>query len=444
MADEDEVKEYRWETGYEKTWCVIHFIRFRVKNRSLNSYFRSREAIKEDDDGLVDSAIAEIILKAKRRRQAKKKSQSRLGMMRHLCLILDCTENMSTPDLKPTRFICTLKLLEVFIEEFFDQNPISQLGLFAMKSKRTEKVTEMAGSGRKHIKALKALTTLNLSGEPSLQNSLELAHNKLKIVPAHASREILIVMGSLTTCDPSDINVTIEQLKVDGIRCSMIHLCAEIGICRQLAIHTGGTYGAVLDDSHFKDQLLAHIDPPPATKTQEFALIKMGFPHGQCTTGSGAGGGVEEDTTATAAAAGKESGAQLTMCMCHIDSTDEPSKLNAGGYHCPQCLSKYCELPVECLSCGLTLVSAPHLARSYHHLFPVAHFKEAALSDVIVFAESCYACKKTFAATHDKTVYQCENCDQIYCVDCDIFVHDVLHVCVGCNTIPGVVNKKSV
>lgn len=72
-----------------------------------------------------------------------------------MCLVLDCTENMSTPDLKPTRFICSLKLLEVFIEEFFDQNPISQLGVFAMKSKRTEKVTEMAGSSRKHIKALK-------------------------------------------------------------------------------------------------------------------------------------------------------------------------------------------------------------------------------------------------------------------------------------------------
>lgn len=394
----------------------------------------SREAIKEDDDGLVDSAIADIILKAKRRRQAKKKSQSRLGMMRHLCLILDCTENMSTPDLKPTRFLCCLKVLEVFIEEFFDQNPISQLGLFAMKNKRTEKVTEMAGSFRKHIKALRALSSLTPTGEPSLQNSLELAHSKLKIVPGHASREILIIMGSLTTCDPSDIKLTIEQLKADGIRCSIISLSAEIGICRQLATNTGGTYGAILDDSHFKDQLLAHVDPPPAAKTQEFALIKMGFPHGQHA----------EEVLSPKQAAGGTSGTQLTMCMCHIDSNDEPSKLNAVGYHCPQCLSKYCELPVECISCGLTLVSAPHLARSYHHLFPVPHFKEAALAEVVVFAESCYACKKQFAATQDKTVYQCEACDQIYCVDCDIFIHDVLHVCVGCNTIPAVVenNKK--
>lgn len=117
--------------------------------------YLNREAIKEDDDGLVDSAIADIILKAKRRRMAKKKGHSRLGMMRHLCIILDCTENMNTPDLKPTRFLCSLKLLEVFIEEFFDQNPISQLGIIAMKGKRAEKVTDLAGSFRKHVKALK-------------------------------------------------------------------------------------------------------------------------------------------------------------------------------------------------------------------------------------------------------------------------------------------------
>ena len=41
-----------------------------------------------------------------------------------------------------------------------------------------------------------------------------------------------------------------------------------------------------------------------------------------------------------------------------------------------QCNAKYCELPVECKSCGLTLVSAPHLARSYHHLFPLPPFIE--------------------------------------------------------------------
>ena len=51
-------------------------------------------------------------------------------------------------------------------------------------------------------------------------------------------------------------------------------------------------------------------------------------------------------------------------------------RFTTGGYFCPVCESKYCELPIECKVCGLTLVIAPHLARSYHHLFPLAPYAE--------------------------------------------------------------------
>lgn len=234
---------------------------------------------------MVDGAIADIIQKAKRKRQANKKGQSRLGMMRHLFIIIDCSEAMSMPDLKPTRMMCTQKLLEIFVEEFFDQNPISQFGLIGLKGKRAEKISDMAGSARKHVKAIKLLHKTALVGEPSLQNGLDLALSTLKMIPAHASREILVIMGSLTTCDPTNINSTIETLKKEGVRCSVVSLSAEIRICRYLAEQTGGVYGAVLDDSHFKDQLLQHIDPPPAAQRQENALIKMGFPHGQIEDG---------------------------------------------------------------------------------------------------------------------------------------------------------------
>lgn len=48
------------------------------------------------------------------------------------------------------------------------------------------------------------------SGEPSIQNGLELALRSLRMLPSHASREVLIILGSLTTCDPGDINETIK------------------------------------------------------------------------------------------------------------------------------------------------------------------------------------------------------------------------------------------
>ncbi|XP_022229700.1 general transcription factor IIH subunit 2 [Drosophila obscura] len=406
MADDDrdDQKEYRWETGYEKTW----------------------EAIKDDEDGLLDGAIADIIQKAKRQRQAQKAKQNRLGMMRHLFIILDCSESMSVPDLKPTRLRCTLKLLDQFIEEFFDQNPISQMGIIALKAKRAEKITELTGTSRVHLKALEGLANVPLTSEPSLQNGLDLALKTLKVVPSHASREIVIVMGSLTTCDPVDINLTIDELKKEGIRCSVISLSAEIHIARYLTQQTRGTFGAVLDDAHFRDQLMSQVDPPPAAKTQHNSLIRMGFPHSK--------NEVE----------GKD--APLSMCMCHIENLEEPSELCTTGHHCPQCNSKYCELPVECQSCGLTLVSAPHLARSYHHLFPVPNFDEIPFESLPKASSDrggtgtteCYACMKLFVPVADKTVFKCGFCKQFFCLDCDIFIHDTLHACVGCNTIPGV------
>lgn len=58
----------------------------------------------------MDQAIADLILAAKRKRQAEKKGNNRLGMMRHLFIVIDCSESMSLQDLKPTRLICTLRV----------------------------------------------------------------------------------------------------------------------------------------------------------------------------------------------------------------------------------------------------------------------------------------------------------------------------------------------
>jgi hypothetical protein len=59
---------------------------------------------------------------------------------------------------------------------------------------------------------------------------------------------------------------------------------------------------------------------------------------------------------------------------------------------------------VECKACGLTLVSAPHLARSYHHLFPLPAFKE------VIF--SCCAC--AFVDIHKSQLLRVRFCLQIY------------------------------
>jgi transcription initiation factor TFIIH subunit 2 len=152
MADDDDAKEYRWETGYEKTWEEIR------EDKEGKQSERPLQAHKTSCfhlfSGLISGSINEIIQKAKRKRQEAKKGTSRLGMMRYIYLMLDCSEAMSIPDLKPTRFLNSLKMLQLFIEEFFDQNPISQIGLILLKNKRAEKILDLAGNYKNHVKIL--------------------------------------------------------------------------------------------------------------------------------------------------------------------------------------------------------------------------------------------------------------------------------------------------
>lgn len=151
MADDDDAKEYRWETGYEKTWEEIREDKEgKLKLAQLKKFHIYAKVLL----GLIQGSINDIIQKAKRKRQEAKKGSSRLGMMRHLYIILDCSEAMLIPDLKPTRFLNTLKMLQLFIEEFFDQNPISQIGIILLKNKRAEKIADLAGNYKNHIKML--------------------------------------------------------------------------------------------------------------------------------------------------------------------------------------------------------------------------------------------------------------------------------------------------
>ncbi|XP_013143875.1 PREDICTED: general transcription factor IIH subunit 2 [Papilio polytes] len=391
--DEQDPKEYRWETGYEKTW----------------------EAIKEDEDGLVEGLVAEFAQKAARKSAAPRKGPVRLGMMRHLLVAIDCSEAMNCPDIKPLRFLCTLKLLEKFVEEFFDQNPLSQLGIIAMKNKRAERITELSGNIRKHIKAVQSLTNLALVGEPSLQNTLELAGRILRPLPGHASRELLVLFASLTTCDPGDIVPTIQGLKTDGIRCSVIGLAAEVRICKKLCQDTGGEYGVVLDDVHYRSLLLEHTSPPPRARALDAGLVKMGFPHTPPPN-------TQSDPSGNA-------DPPITVCMCHLE---EGEGVGGEGHLCPQCRSKYCSLPAQCRTCGLTLASAPHLARSYHHLFPVEPYEELNNEGQ---AQSCFACIRNFTDL-DKQIFRCKRCSEYYCWECEGVVGSSLHVCPGCAARP--------
>ena len=380
---DEEGEGYRWEGNYEKTW----------------------ELIQETDGGLVDTTTTNA-KREKRRLIQQRLSNVKLGVMRHVFLVLDQSVNMEDNDLKPSRFMCLKKLSEQFILEFYDQNPISQIGVIVVKNGKGQKISELSSNINKHIANIKAQKACE--GQFSLYNGLEIAFKTLSSMPSYASREIIIVAGSLTSVDPHPINDMLTQLAESNIRVSVIGLSAAVQIFNRVSAATGGTYNVMLDEQHLQELLRLQCAPPAATPTMEPSLVKMGFPP-HVTEGP------------------------LSLCQCHVDDKSK-AELTTHGFTCPTCASKYCEVPVECKICSLTLVCAPHLARSYHHLFPLAQFTETPTEELIDDSMVCGGCTKTFA--NQKHVYRCEACNSYFCYTCDIFVHDMLHHCPGCESRP--------
>lgn len=149
-------------------------------------------------------------------------------------------------DFRPSRMGVVSKHVEAFIREFFDQNPLSQIGLVMIKDGVADYLTDMGGSPESHIKAL--MSKLECSGEASLQNALELVHENLNQIPSYGHREALILYSALSTCDPGDVMETIQKCKKSKIRVSIVGLSAEIFICKHICQETGGSYSVALDE----------------------------------------------------------------------------------------------------------------------------------------------------------------------------------------------------
>lgn len=146
-----------------------------------------------------------------------------------------------------------------------------------------------------------------------------------------------------------------------------------------------------------------------------------------------------------------------TLCACH-------GNLTRGGYLCSRCKAKICNLPATCPTCDLTLILSTHLARSYHHLFPLRNWIEVSWARARRKGSTqCFGCLTAFPAppapdanvdtevqaktkkkraegASESSRYECETCQNHFCIDCDVFCHEVVHNCPGCQSsahLPG-------
>eukprot|EP00656_Telonema_subtile_P054830 TRINITY_DN8283_c0_g1_i1.p1 TRINITY_DN8283_c0_g1~~TRINITY_DN8283_c0_g1_i1.p1 ORF type:complete len:442 (-),score=101.88 TRINITY_DN8283_c0_g1_i1:87-1337(-) len=380
---------------------------------------RSWDDIQEDGSGRIAvQGEGDAIESRRRRRRALASSvvtqaNIRKGLIRYMVVIVELSQKgMTVGDdvFRPNRAAAVASVLPEFFREYFDQNPISQLALISTSNLRATKLTDFTGSARKHIAAVKehvAGAPFQSGGEPSLQNALLMAHDMLGSIPQYGVREVLVLWGALSTVDPEDVFETIGTLEQSQVRCSVISMSAEMHVCRHLCTSTTGSSFVAQSVPHLKELVMAHSAPAACLRSSgaapEAYLILMGFP---CSV----------------------SERHKAFCACH-------NQVKGGGYLCPRCQSKMCDLPSQCAVCGLSLMSSAHLARSYHHLFPVPGYTEEMAS--LEMARSCTApCGACQVQTAEQLLLQCPKCEAQYCYDCDAFIHDCLHVCPGCEAKP--------
>lgn len=442
---------YSWEDQYQRSWEI------------------TKEA--DDESQSLEAIIQTMIENRKKKIMKNPTIPFQRGIIRTLIVIVDGSEVMLERDLRPNRFSMVLSLLQDFVVEFFDQNPISQLGIVMTRNGIATLVSEVGGLPQYHLDKLKLLrgkqnNRYEPKGNPSLQNSLEMARSLLKynfgsaVNDTKNCKEILLIFGALFTSDPGDIHQTIDNLVKDEIRVKVIGLSAQVAVCQELVNKTNNPhvkkdsvsdgpstdYGIVMNEAHFRELLMDCVVPLPVTTSmiqQEkkgVPLIKMGFPKKTQQSSSSLSSNVTFNVP--------------QLCACHLevsksfDSLGNPlnsGKRNAFGYQCPQCYSRVCHLPIICPVCGLVLILSTHLARSYHHLVPLPEYKEVPPSQSYKSLH-CYGCllrfpsgpkesaKKSKIENITSSRYRCTKCQHDFCIDCDVFVHETLHNCPGCES----------
>lgn len=428
-------------------------------------------AVREDEDGRIivqgGDSVADLIRRRRKRLEqndyAQRNRRVVRDMIRYVYVLIDCSRwvREKDPVLPPgTRIESVVSVLQEFVQEYYDQNPLSHLGFVIMKDGEAEILTQLSSSSKTHKLALQSVLEMVSSegpkggGEFSLQNGLEVAGRSLGHQPRHGSREIVILVGALSTCDPGNVlTETLPRLKAASIRVSTFALAAEMHVCRKIAEESGGSLGVCLEKAHFRDWLMGQCVPPPAAvqlhEANTCEMVPMGFP------------------TRTKA-----------DIPTLVHASRDTKLLARTSFTCPQCHAKVSELPTDCVVCGMKLVLSPHLARSFHHLFPVAPFREilpdskvSKPTHALQLAQaknrtSCFTClrflgtmkkqqaihssppskkvtsAKIIATTQSSAMeednnedilrFECPECWNVFCVDCDTLLHETLHNCPGC------------
>jgi len=410
---------YAWENNLARSWETLEEDEHGVL-RAVENDKKRLEGLRQQGGSSSSSSSSAVAASIEDGGDLNNSTLCR-NMIRYLVIVVDLSKAMGETDLRPSRRVVTSEFLRQFVISFFDENPLSNMKLLKSQDGRSEKLSEMSASPNRHLEALRTLGKEH--GEFSLQNSLEQAFLSLQTVPQHGSKEVLVILASLSTCDEGDVFETIDKMNQNNIRCSVIGLSAEVYIAKYLARETLGKHGVCQNKEHFRKLLQEHVPPAPVLTENRNGMrttfIRMGFPSQAVQEASNSKDNV--------------GGAVRPRISVASDIDDITSQ----GYICPRCETIVTELPTACPICGLELITSAHLSRSYHHLFPVPRFAVVTLTQIMETKNggpcTCSACEVNFAASLQMdTYFQCPKCRSFICEMCEQFIHETLHNCPKC------------
>jgi transcription initiation factor TFIIH subunit 2 len=148
--DDPSSASYRWEGSMQRSW----------------------DQVVEDEHGRLTAT--NTVLDAQHDRKRAKMSREervtesiRRGLIRYMVVVIDSSLSATEKDFRPSRLQATKDGLVKFVSDFYDQNPISQLAFAVTRDRTAEKISELSGSKKGHLKPLQDLS--RCEGVASLQ-----------------------------------------------------------------------------------------------------------------------------------------------------------------------------------------------------------------------------------------------------------------------------------
>lgn len=305
-------------------------------------------------------------------RVARAPSAVRRGLVRHLCLAIDCSACAAHADLRPSRGHALTAAAATFLRRFFEDNPLGSACVVAARDGLASRLSNLSDGPLAQRRALRAARAGGWSGAFSLQNALQAAGEALRRAPAAGTREAIVLVASISSSDAGDVRATASGLRRAGVRVSVVGVGAEVFVFGDVCRRTGGVYDVAGDEDDLHAVLAARAKPPVArTTARERGADRPEGADGEA-PGDAAATGAQPAPFASAGLVALGFPARARESAGAASFVGEAAALRPGGHVCPACLARVADVPSACHVCGLSLAAAARLARAYRHIFPLS------------------------------------------------------------------------